>query len=154
MTYKTIGERVAYLRKKAGLTQTGLMKLLKFDNLGKYETNERLPRTDLVIDLANFFHVTTDWLLTGTVLPSEGGPYSAEEELWTETGEERDYRLLSEDERYLLSLYQRLSERDRAKAEGFMEGLLSTQKNVYRSPMSSFSQGEDEQCAAIDSPGA
>lgn len=144
MIHMTIGERVAYLRKKAGLSQTSLMKMLKFDNLGKYETNERLPRTDLVIALANFFHVSTDWLLTGNEPAKEAESDPLKDEIMAETDERLTYQQLTDDEKYLLSLYHRLSERERAKAEGFMEGLLSTQKTIFRAPLSPFSHEEEQ----------
>ncbi len=62
---KTIGQRIASLRKNAYMSQAELMRVLEFDNLGKYETNARLPSIDIIIKLSNFFNVSTDWILTG-----------------------------------------------------------------------------------------
>lgn len=55
------------LRKKAALTlqQLSLQTGISPSNLNKYEKNEIKPTSDAIISLANFFQVTTDWLLIG-----------------------------------------------------------------------------------------
>lgn len=147
MTLATIGERIAYLRKKAGLSQSSLMKQLAFENLGKYETNERLPRIDLVIALARFFGISTDWILLG----EEPSPQTEDAEE-TPAAASQEMNALSDEDCYLLSLYHRLTERDRGKAEGYMEGLLSTQK--YSPPsVQTILQEEENEDSATNRPG-
>ncbi len=60
-----LGNNLYKLRKKAKLTQEELGKLLNISNVsyGAYERNESLPPVDKLISLANFYHVTTDYLL-------------------------------------------------------------------------------------------
>ncbi len=61
----TIGERIAYLRMKNKLTQKEVMQLLDFNNLSRYENNERTPSINVIITLAEYFNVSTDWILLG-----------------------------------------------------------------------------------------
>ena len=61
----TIGERIAYLRTKHKLTQKEVMEALNFDNLSRYENNERKPSISVIIALAEYFKVSTDWILLG-----------------------------------------------------------------------------------------
>ena len=61
----TIGERIAYLRTNNKLTQKEVMEILNFDNLSRYENNERKPSLNIIIALAEYFNVSTDWILTG-----------------------------------------------------------------------------------------
>lgn len=61
----TLGERIAYLRTSKNLTQRQLMEALNFNNLSRYENNERTPGIDVIIRIAKFFNVSIDWLLTG-----------------------------------------------------------------------------------------
>ena len=61
----TIGERIAYLRMKNKLTQKEVMQLLDFNNLSRYENNERTPSVNVIITLAEYFNVSTDWILLG-----------------------------------------------------------------------------------------
>jgi transcriptional regulator with XRE-family HTH domain len=60
-----IGNNLYKLRKKAKLTQEELGKLLNISNVsyGAYERNESLPPVDKLISLANFYNVSTDYLL-------------------------------------------------------------------------------------------
>lgn len=59
----TLGEKIAYLRKKEGLSQRKLMDLLDFDNLHKYEKDIREPNLTILKKLALHFNVSIDWLL-------------------------------------------------------------------------------------------
>lgn len=61
----TLGTRILQLRTAKNLTQQQLMNALHFDNLSKYEKDQREPKYSTLISLANFFNVTIDWLLTG-----------------------------------------------------------------------------------------
>ena len=61
----TLGERIAYLRNKEGLSQIKLMDILGFQNLSKYEKNTREPSLDILKLLSSYFNVSLDWLITG-----------------------------------------------------------------------------------------
>ena len=60
------GDRLKNLRTERGLTQKELGKQLNISDrvVGYYESNERFPRDpDTIKSIANFFEVTTDYLL-------------------------------------------------------------------------------------------
>lgn len=59
------GNQLRALRKEAGMTQTELARLLKISKsvVSYYELQERTPSPDVLIRLAEVFHVTTDYLL-------------------------------------------------------------------------------------------
>lgn len=58
-------EKLKQLRIEAGLTQTELAKRLHVtkSTISYYELQGRTPSPELLIKLAAFFHVTTDYLL-------------------------------------------------------------------------------------------
>ena len=70
-----LGELIAELRQDRGLTQKELGDILCVSSgtISNYENGVHLPDVDKVIALANFFHVTTDYLLgrTSSNLPVE-----------------------------------------------------------------------------------
>lgn len=61
----TLGEKITHLRKKRGLSQEELAITLNVSRqaVSKWETGEAKPDTDKVVALAEYFEVTTDWLL-------------------------------------------------------------------------------------------
>lgn len=63
---ETLGQRISYLRTKCGLSQRRLMDELGFENLSKYEKDKREPKIDVLKALANYFHISLDWLLNGS----------------------------------------------------------------------------------------
>lgn len=62
-----LGARIASLRKKAGLSQAELAARLHVSpsTVGMYEQGRRIPNNVMLIALADEFHVTADYLLTG-----------------------------------------------------------------------------------------
>ena len=64
-----MGNRIAWLRHKKGLTQAALGRKLGLSasTIGMYEQGRREPSISILIALAREFDVTTDYLLTGTV---------------------------------------------------------------------------------------
>lgn len=70
-----LGELIAELRQDKGLTQKELGDILCVfsGTISNYENGVHLPDVDTVIALANYFHVTTDYLLgrTSSNLPVE-----------------------------------------------------------------------------------
>ncbi len=61
----TLGERITSLRKEKGLNQIEFAAKLNIDKstIAKYETDKILPSVPMLIKLAQFFGVTTDYLL-------------------------------------------------------------------------------------------
>lgn len=73
----TTGEKIAALRRKAGLSQEALAEELGISRqaVSRWETNESLPDTEKTIRLSRRFGVTTDYLLLDSV--QETTPSSA-----------------------------------------------------------------------------
>lgn len=59
--------RLQTLRKAQGMTQEELAEALNIslEHLSKMERGKRKPSIDLVVAIACYFHVSTDYLLTG-----------------------------------------------------------------------------------------
>ena len=59
------GDKLRTLRTEAGMTQTDLAKRLNITKsvVSYYELQERTPSPDVLIQLADIFHVSTDYLL-------------------------------------------------------------------------------------------
>lgn len=64
---KASGLRIQDLRKGAGMTQEQLAEALyiSLEHLSKMERGKRKPSIDLIVAMACYFHVSTDYLLTG-----------------------------------------------------------------------------------------
>jgi transcriptional regulator len=63
-----IGGRIRELRRRNGVSQEKLARLLHFENkatISSYETERRAVPTDVVIQLAEIFNTTTDYILCG-----------------------------------------------------------------------------------------
>lgn len=79
-----LGNKLAELRAEMGLTQTELAAKLSISrvNYNRYEKNERTPDSDTLVKLANFFNVTTDFLLGNSILkrPAERIAFHLEED--------------------------------------------------------------------------
>lgn len=60
-----LGMRIKRLRVAKGLTQEKFAEALgiSVEYVGKIERGKRSPSLDLVIAMANFFHVSTDYIL-------------------------------------------------------------------------------------------
>ncbi|BFH11120.1 transcriptional regulator [Paenibacillus dendritiformis] len=106
---KTLGERIAFLRESKGLSQRQLMNALDIANLGRIEKNERKPGIDIIISLADYFEVSTDWLLRGKETDADVNGHHAE---------------VSPSDIRLLAKYHQLGERDQIKIEERIEVLL------------------------------
>ena len=64
----SLGERIAELRKAAGLSQLDLAKALEVSRqaVSKWETGEGKPDIDNLLPLAKLLHTTVDYLLDDT----------------------------------------------------------------------------------------
>ncbi|HHY79518.1 MAG TPA: helix-turn-helix transcriptional regulator [Thermoanaerobacter sp.] len=63
-----LGERIKELRKKKGVTQKELALYLGVSDraVGYYESGQRTPPPDILQKIADFFHVSVDYLLGRT----------------------------------------------------------------------------------------
>ena len=63
------GARIAMLRRGMGMSQQELAKRLgvSASAVGMYEQSRREPPCQIIVTLAELFHVSTDFLLTGCV---------------------------------------------------------------------------------------
>ncbi|MBW7642456.1 helix-turn-helix domain-containing protein [Geobacillus thermoleovorans] len=68
----TFGKRLRFLRKKMNMTQKDLADKFRLgeSTIGMYERDEREPSFEFVRQLADFFNVTTDYLLGRTDDPT------------------------------------------------------------------------------------
>ena len=84
-----IGSRIAALRKAKRMNQTQLAKLLQVSpsTVGMYEQGRRAPDLNTLVQLAELFDVSLDYLITGKERQSwqriAGGRY---ELIWQENG--------------------------------------------------------------------
>ncbi len=62
-----VGEQIASLRKAAGMSQAQLASRLKISSsaVGMYEQGRREPSIETLVAIAELFHVTIDFLVTG-----------------------------------------------------------------------------------------
>ncbi|HEY9817264.1 MAG TPA: helix-turn-helix transcriptional regulator [Candidatus Obscuribacterales bacterium] len=67
-----IGDRIAYLRKGRGLSQTETAKLIgaSREAIGKYERNEAVPSVETAKKIADLFEVTLDYLVDEGAAPA------------------------------------------------------------------------------------
>lgn len=68
----TLGSRLVSLRDKKGLSQVDAAKKIGISNvqLNRYEKDERKPDPDGLVKLADFYNVSTDYLLGRTSVPN------------------------------------------------------------------------------------
>lgn len=115
----TIGERIKFLRQTtSNLTQQKLADAtgISRGNLSNYEKDRFKPASDAIIAIANYFNVTTDWLLTG------------KDKFDSETCSLKPNNtdvILNYKEVNLITLFRRLREEDKLKIEGIIEYKLS-----------------------------
>ncbi len=62
---RTLGSRIKGLREQHRLSQKELAELLNVNSstLSQYESDKRIPSDDIKIRIANYFNVSTDYLL-------------------------------------------------------------------------------------------
>ncbi|WP_060678286.1 helix-turn-helix domain-containing protein [Virgibacillus halodenitrificans] len=73
---KGLGQRLENLRERSDYKQKEISALLGFTTnvYGMYEREERAPSLDTLVELADFFHVSVDYLLRGMEYSSEELP--------------------------------------------------------------------------------
>lgn len=75
MGEEKVENRLKYLRKSRGLTQIALQMKTGIDQalLSKFENGERIPPTDTLMLLADFYGVSMDYIMMRTSVPEVGG---------------------------------------------------------------------------------
>jgi len=68
-----LGARIALLRRQMGMSQAELAAALRISSsaVGMYEQGRREPSGQMLVAMAAFFGVTTDYLLTGKCLTQQ-----------------------------------------------------------------------------------
>ena len=72
-----VGERFRKIRRKIGLSQTGLAKKLGIsrEHINRIENDKSPPSTKLIINLAEDYNISFDWLLFNKAEIKELGHY-------------------------------------------------------------------------------
>lgn len=118
---ETLGQRISYLRTKCGLSQRKLMDELGFENLSKYEKDKREPKLDVLKAIANYFHISLDWLMNGSDYIHPNG--------------------LTDKEIHIIRQLRQLDKDEQTKIEGMIE-LKLVESGIYTIPVSKLREGE------------
>ncbi|ABY93705.1 XRE family transcriptional regulator [Thermoanaerobacter brockii subsp. lactiethylicus] len=98
-----LGKRIKELRKKKGITQKELASYLGISDraVGYYESGQRTPPPDILQKIADFFNVSTDYLLGRTNIYNPADEITEAVfddpellEFWRELKEREDLKLL------------------------------------------------------------
>lgn len=116
-------ERLIQLRENKQLKQIEVAKLLNIGTVtyNRYEKGEREPDHKMLNKIANFFNVSTDYLLGLTDIPYTVDDYIAKQK---KAGMQPVDNQYSADERKIIDMYRQLSEKDKGKIEGRLEEML------------------------------
>lgn len=115
--------RLKELREERNFTQKQIGDAIMSDqsNVARWEKGINQPSAEFIIRLADFFGVSTDYLLGRSddfgniVLPTNSPTASA----------------LSDEERQLLDLFSRMDRAQKIKALGYCEGLISVKTGAH-----------------------
>lgn len=101
-------DRILALMSANGVTAAQLTREISLTNglITQWKSRKQKPSTEAIIKLAQYFHVSTDYLLLG------------------KESEQSIVPALSKDDLELLELYHQLSERDQGQCVGFIKGLI------------------------------
>lgn len=93
----SIYNRIEFLIKSRGLTKKAFCEELKIStgNLGDWRRGKSTPSTNKLIEIAAFFDVSLDWLLTGQerILQQAGGVHELPANYVIKNGEEQNPEL-------------------------------------------------------------
>lgn len=108
-------QRIRDLREDSDLTQKALCKKLYMHKTTytNYEQGKHTVPLDFAVQLADFYDVSIDYIAGRTNVM-------------------REHPALSEDEHTLLTRFSTLTERNKGRAEQFMEQLYEQQEEKYR----------------------
>lgn len=112
--------RLKELREKAGLSQSALAKRLGFaqSTIGMWESGKNKPEFDTLTQIADFFHVSVDYLLgredQKALVPGDEGDFSPrgekDEVIWRRDGKTVRRKALPGKEELLKQLLDELTE--------------------------------------------
>ena len=102
-----LGKRLKPLRKQKDLTQAELGQIIGVSgrNIGYYESNQRVPPADVLASIANYFQVSTDYLLGQTDDPRPIDQVNKE-------NQERISKALKDEEPEVIEFWNELKERE------------------------------------------
>lgn len=120
-------ERLIQLRENKQLKQIEVAKLLNIGTVtyNRYEKGEREPDHKMLNKIANFFNVSTDYLLGLTDIPYTVDDYIAKQK---KAGMQPVDNQYNADERKIIDMYRQLSEKDKGKIEGRLEEMLDDEQ--------------------------
>lgn len=118
--------RIKELRKGKGLSQADLAKILFVNQtaVSQWERGATMPSPTMLNTLADYFHVTTDFLLGRDV------PASSEKEQKEKPAENDG---LADDERRLLMLFRQLNEEARDRLIDLADDMVQSGKYAQKS---------------------
>lgn len=130
------GERLRSLREEKKMTQKELAKLFKIaeSTVSMYERGEREPSFELVNKLANFFSVSTDYLLCRTDDPTP--PNQTPIPKWATRKDIRDFKKMLEEDAPVMFDGIPMDEEDREKVMRVLEAIFwDAKKKNKRKPV-------------------
>lgn len=112
-----VGKRLRTLREEKNITQEELGKILGTSHvtIGRYENGERIPKLDILIDLANYFDVSLDYLLFR----------SNKKEVTSDKDESNNLAFLNNKKLTIIEDYSKLNEEGKKEAEKRVKELTS-----------------------------
>ena len=96
LDYKSIGARVRYHRKHSGLSQEKLAEQVETSRvyISNIERGERVPRLDVILNIANALNISADDLLDGNLLSSNADRTEEELDILFDCSQEECHILL------------------------------------------------------------
>lgn len=112
---ETIGSRIKILRESFGYSMGRLEEALQVSrgSVNQWEKNKSIPGGKAIIALANFFNVSTDYILLGT-----------EKNRQQHITNSNAIVEFSESEKNFLEKVRQLTNEERAKIDGIVDGIL------------------------------
>lgn len=110
-----IGNRLKKIREDKDLKQTEVAKAVHITNkvLSSYERNISLPTIDTLVDLCNYYHVSSDFILQTDYLTSHSDSK-------TNAHSQNVVSQLNAEQKRVLYYYDRLNEENRDAIKGLM----------------------------------
>lgn len=107
--------RLKELRTKRKLTQSEFAKQFNISNgaIGNWESGKRTPDSDMLVKIANFFNVTTDYLLGNSDEPSDTNDITFDDFTYAFYDETKE--LTEEDKQALLQMAKILKKKSMEK---------------------------------------
>ncbi len=119
-----VGDILKTIREEKKITQDQIAQLLniKRQTYSSYERNKSLPDINILSKLADYFNVSTDYLLGRSDIKN----YDEYKDLLISTTKIEG---LSDDEKQLLNSYRKLSFEFKAEIRGEIKGILRTSQD-------------------------